>query len=225
MQQKQRVFIYDRKEMGVLTLLGVMVAVFAFTLGVHLGKKVAAQPKGTGVVGEAAPVATLNDQVPEPREIHENAKGVEQTADETLSQSLKEEVGQVGVKTEKTMQVDLPKQPKTQNAGATTLQESADDQETPPQAQAPATEQPKMAGRYSLQIGSYPVLADAKARIEEIAKSGLKPYLKEAEIQGRGRWYRVFVGEYQTVAEADKAGQKFRLEHVIDSFIVAKVTP
>ena len=41
MEQKQRFFIYDRKEMGVLLFLGVMVAIFAFTLGVHLGKKVA----------------------------------------------------------------------------------------------------------------------------------------------------------------------------------------
>src|SRR5579859_7542598 len=122
MQQKQRVFIYDRKEMGVLTLLGVMVAVFAFTLGVHLGKKVTNTPKSASPVGDTAPVATLNDQVPEPREIHENAKGVEQTADEALSQSLKEEVKEVGVKTEKTVQVDLPKQPKSKNAGATTLQ-------------------------------------------------------------------------------------------------------
>src|SRR5262245_49468076 len=121
MQQKQRVFIYDRKEMGVLTLLGVMVAVFAFTLGVHLGKKVAAQPKNPAQTGETAPVATVPDQVPEARDLHEQAKGVEQAADETLSQSLKEEVGQTGVKTEKPVQVDLPKKPKTENAGATTL--------------------------------------------------------------------------------------------------------
>src|SRR5579885_1943957 len=162
MQQKQRVFIYDRKEMGVLTLLGVMVAVFAFTLGVHLGKKVATQAKPGTPAADTAPVATVNDQVPEPREIHENAKGVEQTADETLSQSLKEEVQQTGVKTEKTVQVDLPKQPKSRNAGATTLQESALEKEAKDaqdgtaeaaaQDSAQATEEPapkpRAGGRY-----------------------------------------------------------------------------
>jgi cell division protein FtsN len=208
-----------------------MVAVFAFTLGVHLGKKVATQAKPVAAATDAAPVTTVNDQVPEPRELHENAKGVEQTADESLSQSLKGEVEQVGVKTEKTVQVDLPKQPKSKNAGATSLQESASDPEA---RDAEDTEPPKVAagqepahagGRYALQVGSYPVLADAKARIDEISKSGLKPFLRQAEIRGRGRWYRVLVGEYQTVAEADKAGQKYRLEHLIDSFIVAKVTP
>jgi cell division protein FtsN len=188
-------------------------------------------------VTDTAPVATVNDQVPEPREIHENAKGVEQTADETLSQSLKEEVQQTGAKTEKTVQVDLPKQPKNKNAGATTLQglqRLADEvqadapdhaQETAETAASGDESKPHSGGRYALQVGSYPALADAKARIEEISRSGLKPFLREAEIKGRGRWYRVLLGEYQTVAEADKAGQKYRLDHVIDSFIVAKVTP
>src|SRR5581483_6579621 len=208
MQQKQRVFIYDRKEMGVLTLLGVMVAVFAFTLGVHLGKKVATQPKATSPVGDTAPVATLNDQVPEARELHDNAKGAEQAADETLSQSLKEEVKQVGVKTEKAVQVELPKQPKNANAGATTLQslKKLSEQMNGETAQAPAkdeseeaqpapgqSEEGRHGGRFALQIGSYPVLADAKARIDEVSKAGLKPYLKEAEIKGRGRWYRVLL--------------------------------
>src|SRR4051812_32464370 len=157
MNQKQRVFIYDRKEMGVLTLLGVMVAVFAFTLGVHLGKKVATQAKNPAQTTEAAPVATVNDAVPEARELHEQAKGVEQAAEETLTQSLKEEVGQVGVKTEKTVQVDLPKKPKTDNAGATTLQE-----ETIPAVLEKAEEAPYHGGPFSLQIGSYPAIADAK---------------------------------------------------------------
>src|SRR6185295_2517235 len=155
---------------------------------------------------------------------------------------LQAEVGQTGAKTEKPVQVDLPKNPKTNNAGATTLQglkKLADQGETKELgAKEPETlpavleketrdeEQPRHAGfHFSLQIGSYPALQDAKNRIEEVAKTGLKPFMREAEVEGRGRWYRVYVGEYPTKSAADKAGQKYRLEHLIDSFIVAKVGP
>jgi cell division protein FtsN len=216
MNQKQRVFIYDRKEMGILTLLGVMVAVFAFTLGVHLGKKVGGTTKAANPAAETAPVATVNDQVPEPREISEQAKGAEQAATDALRETLEDEVEKTGVKTEKPVQVELPRKPKTENAGATTLQGIKRVAET---VHANKT----TAARFSLQIGSYPTTAEAQSRVASIAKIGLKPFFKEADLKGKGRWYRVYLGEYSTKAEAERAGQKFRSEQVIDSFIVAKV--
>jgi len=217
-----------------------MVAVFAFTWGVHLGeKRSATQAKSPAQVGETTPVATVNDQLPDARELpHEQAKGVDQAADESLSQSLKDEVTQVGAKTEKTVQVDLPKKPQDRQRGRydsfRILRSSASGSTTRPPRRfrrsltkrmplQPVPHQRQLGGRFSLQIGSYPALADAKARIDEVSKTGLKPFLKEAEVQGRGRWYRVYVGEFSTKSAADKAGQKFRLEHLIDSFIVAKV--
>ena len=57
--------------MGVLVLLGITVAVFAFTLGVHLGKQVGAHPAALA----AAPtsVATQNETEPSQQELADQA--------------------------------------------------------------------------------------------------------------------------------------------------------
>ena len=46
MERKKRLFIYEGKELTVLVILGSTVAAFAFTLGVHLGKRVSPKPAG-----------------------------------------------------------------------------------------------------------------------------------------------------------------------------------
>src|SRR5690349_10995470 len=99
MSEKHRVFIYDRKEMAVLTLLGIMVAVFAFTLGMHLGKRVGGKgiAMGAGAPGTPA-LETKPDQVPDGKDLSDESKGVQQAADESASQTLHEELERTGAK-------------------------------------------------------------------------------------------------------------------------------
>ena len=108
MDSKRRLFIYDRKEVGVLILLGVGVALFAFTLGVHLGKQVV--PKPTESLGEAKPIEPLNPgevQAPNRIEVAQEVKNIPAAVDETLDQSLRDEIAKRGfvVRDEKDGQV------------------------------------------------------------------------------------------------------------------------
>src|SRR4051812_45531783 len=118
MEQKQRLFIYGRKEMAVLILLGVMVALFAFTLGVHLGKRV--MGKGAlHAIGEHAPVGTISDQVPSKPELKDQARGAQQASDEAIQKAVHDEVAKTGLKLDNPKTLELPKETKTKNAGAT----------------------------------------------------------------------------------------------------------
>lgn len=108
--------------MGILIVLGVMVAVFAFTLGVHLGKKLG--PGGHdgeehAQTGETLPAATIDDAVPSRLEMSEQTKGTDQAISESLNQVLHDEVGKTGIKVEKPRALALPKETVSTNAGAT----------------------------------------------------------------------------------------------------------
>ena len=46
-----------------------------------------------------------------------------------------------------------------------------------------------------------------------------------AEVKGIGIRYRVFLGEFGTRGEAEKAAQQYRANRVIDSYIVGKAAP
>ena len=222
MQQKQRLFIYDRKEMGILILLAVMVAIFAFTLGVHLGKRVVpknavASASVSSSGGAPAPeAATVPDEVPSQQDLSDQHKSAEASADEELDKAAQDEVARTGLKLDLSHQVDLP----------TGLAKA-------PKAKEPAVEAPSTgdnvaaisrtapAGRYTLQVGSYPALQEARAQAEAIEALGLKPHMRAAEIKGKGKWYRVFVGGFASRDAAEKAGAKYRAEHLIESFVVA----
>jgi cell division septation protein DedD len=220
MEKKHHLFIYDRKELGVLVLLGVMVAVFAFTLGVHLGKRV-------GVGGRLAPAPeattaiTSPDQLPNRQEFQEQSKAAQQAVDESLNQALHDEVARTGIKMDAPRQVELPEDPKGAGAASAmpkkskflgTLQD------------IPAAQRAAPQGRFTLQIGSHNVVDEAKDQVDAVEALGFKPFLRAAEIRGKGKWYRVYVGGFFSRTEAEKAGQRYKSQHAIDSYIVAKIT-
>ena len=208
--------------MGVLILLGLMIAVFAFTLGVHLGKKVS--PKSSFDVGkEASSLGGAEDAIPNNVEIAEQAKGAQQAADESLDQAAHDEVERTGIKLDVPRQVNLPGKVRSQNAGATTDAAIAEHKAEDPGLKAiPAAMRPAPAGKFTLQIGSHRLLDEAKGQADRVESHGLQPFLRAADIKGKGKWYRIFVGGYPSKDAATKAGNKYRDQGLIDSFVVSK---
>jgi cell division septation protein DedD len=212
----RKIFVFDRKELLVLTFLSVTVAFFSFTLGVHLGKTVA---PATGVSGDGHAQGVTGDEDPLPnrQEFVERGKGVEQEADMALSQSLHTEVAKTGIKLDVQRQVDLPEQPRTVEAGKTTLKKPA---ATLSKSELKRIEKLTPEGRYTLQVGSFPSMEEAQGMMDKLEKAGMTPALKAADLKDLGRRYRVFVGKYDSKDAATAAGNRFRDEKVIDSYVV-----
>lgn len=229
LDRKRRLFIYDRKEVGVLILLGVGVALFAFTLGVHLGKQVV--PKAIETASEAKPAETLTTaetQAPSRVEISQEVKNVPAAVDETLDQSLRDEIAKTGMKVDKTRQLELPKnlheETSKPEVGA---KETAEPKAEPKTEKKTAKTEPKVAaepagGRYTLQVGSYPSLHDAEPVLLQLNENGLRAEVREVELAGKGKWFRLFVGQFDSVKEAEKAGKSFKKERRIAEFVVVK---
>ena len=212
-RQKQPLFIYGREEMIILVILCLMVAFFTFTLGVHLGKKIGAKTFNGSI--NASLVKTLSElRIPNGQELTEQARAAQQALEETLGQDLEEEVKQTQIKIDSPRQVDLPKKTVSSNAGATTIRMFASENGD--------TDKTEALSKYTLQIGSYPSLEEAKRQVSTLSADNLKAFLHEAEIEGKGTWYRVYVGGYPTRSAAQQAGTVYRTEHKISSFIVAK---
>jgi cell division protein FtsN len=237
---KQRLFIYDRKEMAVLTLLGLMVALFAFTLGVHLGKKVNPGQTQKSTSDGVAPARTEPDQVPDNPEIVDQTVGAPEAVDEKLDQALQEEVSKTGIKLNEPRQVDLPKDAKSGAGGATTPAEA---ETAPVHTEKPAARvrvapkqvqnskdsfsaferaAPKGAtGKYTLQVGSHRIKEEAESQIRALEIQGLKPFARAVDLKQKGHWHRVFIGGFATQEDAERAGGEYRADGFIESFVVA----
>ena len=98
-----------------------MVAVFTFTLGVHLGKRAGGNTRGR-VTASSPLLETVDDIVPNRDEAADNAKEAKQVIEDSLNQQLHDEVTRTGIRLHTPHQVELPEKPKTKNAGATHIE-------------------------------------------------------------------------------------------------------
>jgi cell division protein FtsN len=214
--EKRRLFIYDRKEVGILILLGVGVALFAFTLGVHLGKQVV--PKEIAAAADAKsvdPLVPADTQAPSRVEVSEEVKNIPAAVDETLDQSLRDEIAKTGMKVDQPRQVELP----TEVGSAAPAKAPAEEKKPRRKAERTA---PSSASHYTLQVGSYPSLHDAEPVLLKLNENGLRAEVREVELAGKGKWFRLFVGEFDTVKDAEKAGKSFKKERRIAEFVVVR---
>jgi len=69
--------------------------------------------------------------------------------------------------------------------------------------------------KFTLQLSSFQDKAEAEAFLSSMKSAGLQPYLTQAEVSGKGTFYRVRLGSYRSVeaandakAEYDKTGRK-----------------
>jgi cell division septation protein DedD len=74
-------------------------------------------------------------------------------------------------------------------------------------------------GRFCLQLSSFQSRAEADAFIAELKKSGYAPSVTEANVEGKGTWFRVRVGSYGTYDEAVAAKGEFETKQKIIAYV------
>ncbi len=62
----------------------------------------------------------------------------------------------------------------------------------------------KSGDTFVVQVSSWQSQAKASSEVERLKRQGLNAFIQRAEIPGRGTWYRVRVGGFTSVAEAEK---------------------
>lgn len=74
--------------------------------------------------------------------------------------------------------------------------------------------------KYSVQVGSYPNMAEATTSVEKWKKKGYPAYLMIADIPDRGRWYRVRIGGFETRGEAGRYMDEFATKENVEALVV-----
>jgi cell division septation protein DedD len=179
--------------------------------------------------GEPNLAATQPDQLPNQQEFKEQSAKAQEAANDSLNQALHDEVERTGIRMETPRQVELPEKTKTKQAGATSSTGDPEAEQSQTVVKAPAhtaetIESKGPQGKFTLQIGSHPNLEDARSQIVLVESAGVKAFVKAAEVKGIGLRYRVFLGGYESKAEAEAAGEKFKSQHLFESFIVSKAS-
>jgi cell division protein FtsN len=153
----------------------------SFTLGIRLGKKLALNE--SGVKPEDVAAVELKSTLEEDAEavISEDSK---LSDEEKLKKLMDESKNRLTDELEKFSVDEAP----TKEAPAKTT---------------PAPSKPSaMAGKFTIQLGSYSDIEEAKQFAEGFTVRGYSPIINEVKIDGKGTWYRVSLGLFNTVEEA-----------------------
>lgn len=81
------------------------------------------------------------------------------------------------------------------------------DHEAQPQKAAQADDAPK--GRFTLQLSSFQDKGEAQSFLDNMKAAGFEAYLTEAEVDGKGTFYRIRLGNYKSMDAANDAKAEF----------------
>lgn len=180
-EQTNKVIVFEKKEIIIIFLLVVVLIVTSFTLGVRLGRKLSLQD--SGIKAEDVKAVELKSGA------EEDAEAIA-TQDAALSDE--EKLKKLMDESKSRLSDELQKF--SQDESNTTMA-------TSPQT---AAEKSPMAGKFTIQLGSYNNLEEAKQFAEGFTVRGYSPIINEVKIAGKGNWYRVSLGLFDSVDEAKK---------------------
>jgi septal ring-binding cell division protein DamX len=90
-----------------------------------------------------------------------------------------------------------------------------------PEVSPPAEAEP--GGKFTVQVASYREKQDALVLADRLTRKGYQSFVAEANLPGKGKWYRVRVGRFGTRKEAASFGESLkRKESFIKSVYVAE---
>lgn len=79
---------------------------------------------------------------------------------------------------------------------------------------------------YTIQVAAFPESAENEAEkfVLKLTESGEKPVWGLIEIPGKGQWTRIFIGSFNSSAEARQYGEKLIVRRIIKEFVIKKAS-
>jgi cell division protein FtsN len=183
MEENNKVIIFEKKEIILILLFVLVLIITSFTIGIRLGRKIAFNE--SGIKDEDVKTVQLKSDEEESAEetLSEDSK---LTDEDKLKNLMDESKSRLTDELEKFSSENKPSEDKTTSVVS---------DETPSQ---PAY------GKFTIQLGSYDQLEEAKQFAEGFTVRGYSPILNEVKIEGKGTWYRVCLGTFDSADEASE---------------------
>ena len=179
MEENSKVVVFEKKEIALILLFVVVLIITSFTLGIRLGKKLGPQVTTLTPNEKSFELKSPLEEDAEVSVIKEN----ELSDEEKLKRLMDESKSRLNDELNK-FREDTPA-PRGADSSV---------EEVP-------TDNP-MAGKFTIQLGSYNTVEEARQFAEGFTVRGYSPILNEVVIPGKGKWYRVSLGLFDSTEEA-----------------------
>lgn len=192
MSEKGKLFVFDRIEVLIILVLMVLVAITSFTFGVKIGQKFTYEKQGFSDT-ERQLIELKSAAEEEAEEIiqDDNPQDFKKTMEENLENKFeaieKGDIKPGSVKKEMPGEMESTKANPVEAERDNLIND---------------LNNKGVQGKWSIQLGSYQNNPDAQRFADGFRARGYNPIINEVLIEGRGVWYRVALGVFDSVSEA-----------------------
>jgi cell division septation protein DedD len=204
MTAENRTLRFDRREVALVFVLFVFVALLMFTVGIVVGKGLAQARYEKLLVALAQQAAIRPEEYGIARPGADEGRGATDPAT----------AAEVGERIQASLAAPDKNVPKPSAPPAAVAAESAPEK-FPPSAPT---------GRYTVQVGSYPTEEDARARVAALRAMGF-PYAyfsTKTFPDVKDTWYRVWLGYFPDDVSAKKSGELLQKRGEVKNYLVRK---
>ena len=235
MSEKSKLYVFEKKEVALIFVFMILIAITAFMLGVKMGKSYSYQSSGL-TEADRKKVELLSAQEENVNKVLESEKSQQAPADkqqdqlreqmhqklqDKIREGLKEKPGSssggqqeqrggssssMGGNSSSDIIQDYQQQkgPSASSSSSKSPSEASKiaSQEQRRKKKASAEQEKAYKGKYTIQLGSYRGRKDAEEFARGFTIRGYDPIINEVEIPGRGTWYRVSLGVFNSSTEA-----------------------
>lgn len=181
MDSKTKLYVFAKKEVALIFIFMILIAVTSFVLGVKIGKNYSLEMAGVTPEDQKKVVELLSNKEEELSKIKANPESSTVESSEIehkLQEKITEEFG-----------TDKPATAHGEvDAHGTNMS-------VPPVKDA-------LSGKFTIQLGSHRTLKEAESFAEGFRARGYNPIINQIEIKGKGTWYRVSLEAFNTAEEA-----------------------
>ncbi len=182
MDSKTKLYVFAKKEVALIFIFMILIAVTSFVLGVKIGKNYSLEMAGITPEDQKKVVELLSNKEEELSKIKANpdSSNVEVSdIEHKLQEKISEEFG-----------------------GKTNPNVEANNTSVVEETPVATSIKDALSGKYTIQLGSHRTLKEAESFAEGFRARGYNPIINQIEIKGKGTWYRVSLEAFNTAEEA-----------------------
>lgn len=209
MDSKTKLYVFAKKEVGLIFIFMILIAITSFVLGVKIGKNYSLEMAGVTKGDEKKVVELLSKKEEDLESIKKNAEAhIVESSDieHKLQEKISAEFGADAKGSHET----------TQPAHAANMSTEKASHETNKSSDG-------LSGKFTIQLGSHRTLKEAEDFAEGFKARGYDTIINQIEIKGKGTWYRVSLGAFSNMEEAKSYINKEKTLFIGQDYTIVKM--
>lgn len=198
MDDKTNLYVFEKKEVLLIFVFMILIAVTSFVLGVKIGKSFT-YTEVERAVEESARVdmkSTQEEAVQQMMDAETPAKDYEEDVHSRIEEHIRREFEE-----NEQRLAPPPSKENVEDPRANVLEQPLLQGEPLETVESTVPEN-SLRGKYTIQVGSHRSKNEAEQFANGFKVRGYDPIINEVEVPGRGIWYRVSIGIFESISDA-----------------------